>query len=203
MGVDAFRASLESLSVAAKQERARLNADKMRLQAAYSSTRRDTNAARASANQALLQPLIHKNSELRLRYADLVRNFNAAVTKAAAVLKSAGLTFQPLSGMGAAVIVVPVVAIAALGTAWAIYAIVHEQAGAQSRMIDVATATINNPNATEAERRAAWDILNKEAGKPDPGHDPLGLASLAPLMLLAAVIVIVPPLIQARRGAAA
>lgn len=201
MGVDAFWRSLQDLEAKAHAEKARLEADRLRLQHAYTATRQEANAVRARDHRAMLDPLIHANSENRLRYSSLVLAFNRAVNGAAGALRSMGLAAPNLSGLsGPEVILVPVVAVAALGTAWAIYATVHEQNASQGRLIDAALNVMNNPNSTPEERQQAVGVIANESKKKPPGSDPLGLSNLVPVLGLLALIVVVPPLLNRVRS---
>jgi len=199
MGVTEFWKSLQALETYGKAEKAGLDSDKLRLQNAYSATRKDTNAARAKANQAILQPLIHKNSELRLMYADLIGKFNQAVNSASDVLKKAGLKAPALSGLGevaTGTIVVGVVAVSLLGAAWAVAYSLHEQRAAQTSLISAALRVYNDPNATDAERAAAADTINKAGQKPPGVGDAFGFDKLMPIVGLLAAALIIPAVLQ-------
>ncbi len=195
MGVDQFWQSLTDLEGRARQERVRLNDNKLRLQHAWTATKHDPNAKRAAQHQAILRPLIHANSKSRVDYANMVAQFNKAVNAAAAVLREAGLSAPNLAGPEL-VVLVPVVAVAALGVAWAIYATVHEQNAEQTRLIDAASGIINNPASTPDQRAQAAATISKLAKQKPPGTDPLNLQALVPVALAIAAIVIVPPLLN-------
>jgi hypothetical protein len=195
MGVDQFWQSLTKLEGLAKAERARLNSDKLRLQAAWSATKRDTNAPRARQHQAILSPLISANSRARIDYASMVAKFNEAVNGAAGVLRQAGLRAQNLAGPELLVLV-PVVAVAALGVAWVIYARVHDEASRQGRLIDAASAIIGNPDSTPEQRQQAVNTISALANKKPPGQDPFNLDAILPIVGIVAAIVLLPPLIE-------
>lgn len=203
MGVTEFWKSLQALSTAGKAVRTRLDLDKLRLQNAFSATRKDTNAARARSTQEALKPLIHKNSELRMQYAGLISKFNQAVQSAGDALKRGGLKAPALSGMSGigevattTAVVVSVVAISLLGAAWAIYYSLHDQSAKQKTLIDAALKVMNDPNASDAEReQARKDILaatREGAGK----SDPLGLGNLVPVAALLALALFGPSVLQ-------
>lgn len=199
MGVTEFWKSLQALETYGKAEKSALDKDKLRLQNAYSATRKDTNATRGKANQAILNPLIHKNSQLRLMYADLIAKFNQAVNSASDTLKKAGLNAPVLNGLGevtTAVVVVSIVAVSALGAAWAVAYSLHEQRATATKAIDAALTVYNDPNATPAQRAAAANTINKQAAAAAAPQDPFGLSNLLPIAGLLALALIVPPLLS-------
>jgi hypothetical protein len=199
MGVDAFWAQLSKLETAAKRVRADLDADKAQLQAAYAATKTDPDPRRRTVSQAALQPLIHNNSVLRLRYRDLAAKFNQAMAGAAAALKSAGLTTPPQ--LGAVPVLVPVVAVTALGVAFAIYQTVRLQTDAQRRATTAMLAIINDPNTTPEEKAIAAAALAKTATTRPPNL----FGDLVPILGLVAVILLGPQLLRSfgtRRAAA-
>lgn len=195
MGVDQFWQSLQLLERKARAERVRLAQDKIRLQSAWTGTKADPDQRRAEQNRNILRPLIHANSAARIDYAAMVSQFNRAVNGAAGVLRKAGLNAPNLAGPELAILV-PVVAVAALGVAWAIYAKVHAETAAQSRLVDAAMSIINNPNSTADEReQAAATIANLAKNKP-PGQDPFNLDAILPIAAIVAAIVLVPPILD-------
>lgn len=195
MGVDAFWGQLQNLETGARNVLADLNADKAQLQAAYADSKRDPNPASRAASQAALQPLIHNNSVLRLRYRDLVAKYNEAVAAASSVLKSAGLT-TPQLGAVPLLVLVPVAAVAALGVAFAILEAVRLQTEAQRKATNALLAILADPNATPDEKKSAAAALAKGAAKPPPGLFP-DLGQLVPILGLVAVIVLGPQLLSA------
>jgi hypothetical protein len=213
MGVDAFWAQLQNLENNAKRIAADLDTDKLELQHAYARAKAMSatitltppggipvvlpNPARVEALKALGER-IHNNSVLRLRYRDLVANYNKAVNGAAAALKSIGLTAPQL---GAVPLVVPIVAVTALGVALAIYPTVRLQTDAQRRATQALLNVLADPNSTAEQKAEATRALGKAADKPPP--DIFG--SLVPVLGLVALIVIGPQLLSAfggRRSAA-
>ena len=198
MGVDAFWAQLGNLQAKARAVLADLDTDKAQLQAAYTATRSDPDTRRRAVSQTALQPLIHNNSVLRLRYRDLVAKFNQAVSAASSALKSAGLTTPQL---GAVPILVPVVAVTALGVAFAIYQTVRIQTDAQRRATSALLAILNDPNSSPDEKAAAAAAIAKTATQKPPDL----FASLVPILGIVALIVVGPQLLrtfESRRAAA-
>lgn len=191
MGVDAFWRSLQSLRAYAGREKAALDADKLRLQRAYTATRAERNPVRRRDHQLVLEPLIHRNSRDRMQYADLVKKYTQAVNGASAVLRKVGLGAPTLAGPE--VLIVPVVAVAALGAAWAIAYAVHESRVNTSNLIDGAMRVIADPNSTPEQRQQAVDMLRK-AGEHPPG--PFDLSALTPILGLVAVIMVAPALLS-------
>jgi hypothetical protein len=199
--VDAFWSQLSKLRASSERVRTDLDADKAQLQAAYTATKADPDPQRRTVSQSALQPLIHNNSVLRVRYRDLAAKFNAAVAAAGSVLKSAGLVTPQL---GAVPLLVPVVAVTALGVAFAIYQAVRTQTDAQRKATNAMLAIINDSGSTNEERAAALAALAKSAGSPPPSIFP-GLGQLLPIIALVAVIVVGPQLLRSfapRRAAA-
>ena len=110
-GIDEFWGQLQALENAIVSEQNSLNADKAQLTSLYSVATRDPNPQSRAANQALLNPLIHRNSVLRLSYLQPVKDkFNQAVALASSALRAVGYTTPNLSGLG----VLPLVPIAAV-----------------------------------------------------------------------------------------
>lgn len=193
MGIDSFWSQLQRLENLAKPLAADLEADRLALQSAYSEARRASDPAVAALHQKLLQPQIHRNSTLRLQFRDLVSKFNQAVNGASAVLKRAGFSTPQLSGLGAAVIIVPVVAVAALLAAFAIYETVRTATDAQRRATTELIKILHDPTSTEAEKAQAAVALAKAAGTPPPlGFD---LGAVVPILGLVAVIMLGPQIL--------
>ncbi len=124
--VDAFYSQLNSLGGAARAERAALLNQRDELQHRYSTARSGNDAAEMKR----LEPLIHENSRLRLRYTDVVGKFNSMLKAVSGLLAKAGITAPAqLSGVGVAplLIIVPAAVVTTAAITWGI---VHEiQAG--------------------------------------------------------------------------
>ena len=198
MAADAFWSKVTDLEHKAKLEATALEAQKLKLQRAYSAAKRDPDPERSADNRALLDPLIHKNSALRLEYRELVANFNRAVDAARSFLERAGLRVP--SGLGQAQLLVPVVAVAALGTALAILGIVASQRRSLDRAIDNAIRVANDPSASPEERKAAREVLEAAARTTPKGTGPFDFSSLIPVLGILALIVLGPSLLSAFRG---
>jgi hypothetical protein len=146
-----------------------------------------------------LDPLVHRNSQLRLQYQSLVGKFKEAVAGASALLKKAGLTTPTLSGLGVAPLVIVGVALIALAAAFTLYETVRVATDAQRRSTAEMSRIIEDPNATPEQKKAALDALQKGAGMPSI------FGELTPILGIVAVIVIGPSLLrmfQNRRAAA-
>lgn len=165
---DQFWKQIQWVAAQGRTQKSRLAQQKLELQSAYSAAR----AKNDPGLMAALQPLIHKNSELRLRWDDLRTNFNSVVEKARGFLGSHGINEPPtLAGLGQLeTIVVPALWVAALV---AVVAIIHE---------------------IDAGIRSVSDGLKKLG--------PIGSTALAlaPLALAAAAIIFLWP--RLRRAAA-
>lgn len=200
MTVDAFWSKVSDLERSAKAESQALEAQKLRLQNAYGAARRDPDPARSAANRALLEPLIHRNSGLRLKYRELVGKFNQAVGAARTFLERAGLRVPTELG---ALPVVPIVAVAALGAALTILAIIATQRRSLDRAIDNAIRVASDPYATPEQREAARRALEVAARTTPKG--PFDFSSLVPVLGILALILLGPQLLRAfggRRAAA-
>jgi hypothetical protein len=205
MAVDKFWKSVMQLEQAGRDERAKMVATRQKLIVAAHEARTDPDPDRSKARMALLNPLIHENSVVRMRYRDLAAKFNSAVHGARGVLAKAGLTVpHDLSGLGqiettAAVILVPVVAVAALGLGWEIYNTVKAQNQANTDAVDEAIRVSRDPSASPADVSAARSSIMRRAATPPPAHQGLfDVSSLVPLAAMVAAIVIVPPLLKRR-----
>lgn len=202
MGVNEFWRSVQKLGAAARTEAAALEANRLRLQHAYSAARADTNAVRGAQRMEVLKPLIHENSTLRLQYRSLVAKFNEAVNAARGTLQRFGYSVPgELSGLGFGPIVaatVSVVAVSLLLLGWKIADTIKSRRRALETATDYALRVIADPNATAAQRDAAMRVLD-QVGKQTPkgdGLDLFGLKDLTPILGLAALIVLGPSLLQ-------
>src|SRR5882672_5857633 len=95
--IDQLWGGLQRIENGFKTVKADLDADKARLTQLYNETRSDTNAQRRADNQALLNPLVHQNSVLRLSYLAPIRDkYEQAIKLAQNTLKAAGYTAPDL-----------------------------------------------------------------------------------------------------------
>lgn len=184
---------LESISGALKND---LEADRLKLMALWSATTRDPDRARAAQNQAALQPVIHNNSTLRLRYRDLAGAFNNALAFTRDAMVKAG--YKPptnLAGLGQVQLLVPAVAVAALATAFLIYQSIRTATDAQRRATATLAKLVEDPTATPAERAAAVAALGKSATPTDL------MGQIVPVLAILAAIVVLPSVLPKRRAA--
>jgi hypothetical protein len=199
--VTAFWNQLQNVQNQIKAVDAKLQADKAVLQRLYSETRQRLDPMGAH-DRAYLDPLIHQNSVLRLSYLAPVKSkFNAAVAASSSVLKSAGYTTPNLSGLGVilpAVIIVPAVAVAALGIAAAAVLIVNRMTQTQVSRTATARSIFSDPGTTPAQKlelakafQAEMDAEKKNA--PSPLFD---TGWIVPAAALVALIVLGPQLLR-------
>jgi hypothetical protein len=164
-----FWGQIQWVAARGRAQKARLDQQRLDLQHAYTAARNSGDQEKMTA----LTPLIHRNSELRLRWDDLRRGFNDVVEKARTLLAQHGISEPPtLAGLGQLqVVIVPALWVVAL---LAVVAIIHE--------ID---AGIN----------AVGEGLRKIG--------PVGATALAlaPLLLIAAAIYLVPMFMRGRAAA--
>ncbi|HLB37472.1 MAG TPA: hypothetical protein VJL31_12950 [Gemmatimonadales bacterium] len=118
---DQFWRQIQWVASQGRTQKARLDQQKLQLQNAYSSAK----AKGDTETMTALQPLIHKNSEARIYWAEMRGKFNRIVEEARAFLASHGIQEPPtLAGLG----VLPAVIVPALWVAGlvAVVAIVHQ-----------------------------------------------------------------------------
>lgn len=115
---DKFWNQMQAIAAAGRDEKARLEAQRLRLQNAYSAARK----ANDTAAMAKLDPLIHENSRLRLQYTDLANQFNGLMDQARQLLLDHGITEPPvLAGLGQLqAVLIPVAWIAVVAVLWGI-----------------------------------------------------------------------------------
>jgi hypothetical protein len=202
MTVEAAYHELQKLSDAARAEVSALNAQKLELQARYTQARNSNNAAAMK----FLQPLIHKNSQLRLQFRDLVAKFNGIVAGLSGLLRRAGVTVPQLSGLGAGPLtaLVPVAWGLGIVAAWSILwritggrkAIANALESDGPRLLAIAS----DPTRSEAERKAALEAYKKLMD--EAGVDFMSQLKdvLVPIAFVIAAIVLGPPLLQAFKG---
>jgi hypothetical protein len=204
MAVNEFWTSINALRTTANTENAALEAQRRKLIASSASARSDPDKARSAQRQAVLAPLIHRNSQLRMQYRDLVGKFNSAVKSASDFLTKHNFTVPDQLGQIETGVVIVGVAVAVLGTAWAVAYSIQSSRRNLDKAIDNALRVANDPSATPEQRRAAQDLL-KIADKTLP-KGPLGLdlGSLTVPLIVVAVILVGPQLLSTfgRRRAA-
>lgn len=199
MSVDAFWGQLQRLKDRCRAVQADLNIDKTTLTRLWSQTKTDPDPTRRAANQALLTPVIHNNSILRMRMVDVVAKFNAVVAAASGVLKKAGYT-PPTLQVVPAVVLVPVVAVTLLGVAIAAVAVVELATRGQRNMTAAIAQVMTDPHLTAAERERLLAEAQHAADAAKP-PDPFGDLSkvLVPALGLVALIVVAPSLLSMTR----
>lgn len=197
--IDQLWAGLQKIEDGFNSITASLAADKAQLTALWSQTKADASPSRAAANQALLQPLIHQNSVLRINYAQPLKDkYNQAVELASNALKSAGYSTPTLSGMGDLVIA-PLAAVTIVVAALALLATVIVLTQAQRQNTANVAKIIGDPSTTPAQKQALLDAINKAnkslppPGGLDFGWIPWAIGGVLGIMLL-------PKLIPSRRS---
>ena len=203
--VDQFWAQLQSVKNQITAVDSSLASNKTQLQAMYTTAR----TAGDTHGMAVLNPLIHQNSVLRLSYLKPIKDdFNKAVAAASNALKAAGLTTPQLSGMGVvpALVIVPVICVTLVLGMIAAVKIVNRMTQAQITDTETTKAILTNPNTTPAEKLALADAQKKAAEqrlKDNP--PPFDVGALVGPLALVALIVLGPQIMRmlpARRGAA-
>lgn len=203
VAIQDFYGLLQRLENLAKPLKADMDADKLTLTRLYTATRTDTDAARRAKNQAMLSPIIHQNSVLRQKYAELVGAFNDAANKAADQLRSAGYDVPNLSGLGIAPIIIVGAAVAVLGGAFALYEWGRSSQDVNRTKVNTAAHIIQNPSDyTPAQVDAAVKLITDPKSTTPPPPDPLGLTGLLqaalPIALIGAAIYLLPMFMRRR-----
>ncbi len=189
---------LQQIANGFKAVSADLDADKAQLTSLWSSTKADTNKARAANNQKLLAPLIHQNSVLRLSYLAPIRSkYNQAVQLASDALKKAGYTTPGLSGLGFVIAIAPATAVVLVVAALALLATVVVLTESQRGNTANVARIIGDANATPAQKQALLKALQDELKAAGIDFGPLAWVAVA-----VAAAMIVPKLLPARRAAA-
>ncbi|MFH1177110.1 MAG: hypothetical protein V1750_06860 [Acidobacteriota bacterium] len=204
--IDQLYSGLQQIYNQIKSIESSLNTDKAELTKLYAFARAEYDPAGAY-DRALLDPLIHRNSVLRLSYLKPIKDkYAQAVSLASKALKSAGYTTPGLSGLGAAFVIAPAAAVVLVVAALAAVATVALLTQAQRNRTAALKAVIGNEDSTPAEKTAMLaamkDAINAESKVPGP----LGSFDwLVPAIGLVAVIVLGPSvlkMISSRRAAA-
>lgn len=199
--VTAFWNQLQNIQNQIKAVDAKLRADKATLTALYSRARNQSEPDR-SRNCAYLDPLIHQNSVLRMSYlAPIKSKFNEAVAAASSALKRAGYTTPNLSGLGIvpAVIIVPAIAVAALGIAAAAVVVVWRMTESQVNRTKTAREIFGDPNTTPKQKLEIAQAFESEMAKeketaPPPIFD---TGWIIPAVALVALVVLGPQFLRA------
>ncbi len=117
---DLFWSQIQWVANQGQQIRSRLDRQKLDLQHAFTAARNAADQDRMSK----LQPLIHQNSEARLRYRDLATRFNDVVENARTWLANHGIEEPPtLAGLGALPAIPVIWVVALVGVITLVYAI--------------------------------------------------------------------------------
>jgi hypothetical protein len=199
MTVDAFHRELDKLETAARAEAQGLEAQKLALQNAYSAAR----TSGSVATRRFLEPLIHRNSQLRLRYRDAVAKFNALVNGARSLLAKVGVKVpdELTQGLGVApalLIAIPATLAILLAGAWAVI----REVNSGRRAVDEALksegprllAIANDPTRTPEERAQALSAYTTIIKKANQGGFNFG--DLTPILLAVGAIVLLPPILE-------
>jgi hypothetical protein len=196
MAMDEFWAQIQKLETASTNLKSDLEADRLKLMALWSATKRDPDRSRSAQNQAVLAPAIHNNSALRLRYRDLAAAFNKALGFTREAMVKAG--YQPptnLAGLGAVQLIVPAVAAAALATAFLIYQSIRTATDAQRRATATLAKLVEDPTTSAQERAAAVAALGKSAQPTDL------MGQIVPVLAILAALVVLPSVLPKRSTA--
>lgn len=203
-----FWSQLQKLEAGIKSLQSELNADRTQLMQLWDQTKTDPDRTRAAANQALLTPQIHHNSELRVMYQDIANKFNQTVQAASDALKTAGYSTPQLGGLGLVIAVAPLAAVTLLGLAFAALAIAVVLTQAQRTATAAIAKVMTDPTLTVEQKKsllAAGADAQKKAGDAT-GHPLLpDLGPLVPILGLVALILLGPQLLKmvpGRRAAA-
>jgi hypothetical protein len=202
--IDQFWAQLQTLARKIRDVEESLAADKLELQRAYTATKSDPDAARGAANRKLLDPLIHRNSQLRLSYlAPIKSRFNEAQALAAKALRAAG--FPVTTGLGLAVVVAPVAAVTIVVAAISAVGVVSYLTEAQRIRTRALSASLAKAKTAD-EVVAILDATARELKAEGDANPPLGLdlGMLVPALAIVALLVFAPTikgLIPSRRAA--
>jgi hypothetical protein len=117
---DLFWSQIQWVANQGRQIKSRLDAQKLDLQRTYTAARN----ANDEEKKAKLEPLIHRNSELRVQYMNLATKFNDIVEKARYWLGQHGIDEPPtLAGLGALPALPVIWVVALIGVIGLVYAI--------------------------------------------------------------------------------
>lgn len=211
--VTKFWSQLQRLSDAINAVSAQLAADRTQLSQLYSRAKAEP-APRGAQDRALLEPLIHRNSVLRMTYlAPIKSKFTEAVSAAARVLKSAGYTPPGLSGVSdcqlgvlPAVALVPLVAVAAVLVGLEAIAIVNNLTAAQRQRTAAIAAIMADQGTTTEEKKALAKTITEQTKQESKANPPLfDPGAFALPLALVAIIALGPSLLRllpGRRAAA-
>lgn len=201
--VDQFWSQVQGLQAQITSVATSLQQDKLRLQSLYSTARAEAEPNRTH-DMAMLAPLIHQNSDLRMTYlAPVKAKFNEGVNAARSLLKSAGYTPSNLSGLGIvpALVIVPAVAVAAIVVALAAVAIVNRLTQAQVNNTAAVAAAMADKTTTPQQKADLINGITKAAKAAKDANPPLfdPNALVMPLALVA-LIVLGPQLMRLLPG---
>jgi len=200
--IDQLWTQLQKLQSLATRLKADLQANKAELTALWTQTTKDPDAKRRAANQALLRPLIHRNSELRLSYlAPIVARFNTAVGLARDALVRAGYKVPTLGGLGAVFVIAPLAAVTIIVATLSLAAIAVVLTEAQRNRTATVRAIMQDRSTTPEQKLALLQAQTAEvkaeekaAAKEKPAGFDFG--ALVPLAAIVAVIVLGRPLLE-------
>jgi len=199
--IDQLWSGLQQLENQITSVESTLNTNKAELTALYAEARAEYDPAGAH-DRAMLEPLIHQNTVLRLTYlAPIKAKFNQAVNLAAGVLRGAGYTTHTLTGLGDAV-VVPISTITIVVVALAAIAVVYSLTQSQIQRTATMKALYADPSTTPAQKLALAKALKDQTDADTHANPPLGidLGALIPVLGILAVILLGPQLLQMFRS---
>lgn len=198
--IDQLYGALQSLYTRIQGVDAALNADKAELTRIYAAAKLQYEPARTH-DLAMITPLIHRNSQLRLSYLKPIKDkYAQAVNIASQALRSAGYTTPGLSGMGAVFAIAPAAAVTLVLVAVLAIAALELLTRSQRDRTTTMRELYADPNTTPAQKLALAQVMDKQM-KDEPG--PLGLGSfdwVVPALGIVAVIILAPALLKMMPG---
>ncbi len=203
--IDQLWKGLQSLKNQISAIDAKLNQDKAELTTLYAWARQEYDPAGAY-DRALLTPLIHQNSVLRLNYLKPLKDkFTQATNLASDALRRAGYTTPGLSGLGAVFVIAPAAAVTIVIVALAAVATVAVLTESQRNRTKAMLAVMQDASTSPAEKAALVKQMEEEIAKEPKlllGQD---VGWVVPALGVVAIIMLGPSLLKAlpaRRTAA-
>jgi hypothetical protein len=201
--IDQLWKGLQQLYNQIKSVEASLNQDKQELTELYAFAKKEYDPAGAY-DRAMLEPVIHRNTELRLNYLQPIKQkYLQAVNLATAELKKRGYTAPVLSGLGdiviapAAAITIVIVALSAVA---AIALLTQSQRDRTATLKYIMGDNTTTPEQKLALVKGMKDEIDKENKTPSP-LNPLGnMDWLVPALAIVAVLVLAPTVLKALPG---
>jgi hypothetical protein len=200
--IDQLWSGLQQLENQITSVESTLNANKAELTSLYAQARAEYDPAGAH-DRAMLDPLVHQNTVLRLSYlAPIKARFNQAVQLAATALRGAGYSTPQLTGLGVVIAIAPVAAVTLVLVALTAIAVVYRLTQAQTDRTATMRALFTDASATPAQKLALAAAMKQQTEADTHANPPLGLdfgAMVLPLGILA-VILLAPQVLQTFRS---